>query len=243
MIDSALFQASAIALVFILAGGVKGLIGLGLPTVAMALLTLLLSPAEAAALLLLPSVVTNLVQMAPAGASVALTRRFWPMLVGLFAGILIGGWLWGGFGGRYGAVVLGVALAVYGVVGIAAWRPHLPESWGLVVGLATGGLTSATGLFVMPVVPWLQAQGLGKDEMVRALGVTFTVATLGLALLLGGAGDLHWGLIGQSVLALVPALAGQAVGTRLRGAMSEAVFRRVFFVSLVVLGAAIALKG
>lgn len=243
MNTSDLFQAAAIGLVFLLAGGVKGLIGLGLPTIAMALLTLLLSPAQAAALLLLPSIVTNLVQMAPASSSWALTRRFWPMLAGLFAGILIGGWLWGGFGGRYGALVLGLVLAIYGAVGLAAWRPRLPESWGLAVGLATGGLTSATGIFVIPSVPWLQAQGLGKDELVRALGVTFTVATLGLGVLLGGAGELHGGLLGRSLLALVPALIGQSLGTRLRGAMSEGVFRRVFFVSLVVLGAAIALKG
>ncbi|TCH99758.1 sulfite exporter TauE/SafE family protein [Roseococcus sp. SYP-B2431] len=238
-----LLQAAAIGLVFLLAGGVKGLIGLGLPTIAMALLTLLLSPAQAAALLLLPSVVTNLVQMAPARASWALTRRFWPMLAGLFAGILLGGWLWGGFGGRYGAFVLGIVLALYGAVGLAAWRPLLPERWGLAAGLATGGLTSATGIFVIPAVPWLQAQGLGKDELVRALGVTFTVATLGLGLLLGGAGELRAGLLGQSLLALIPALIGQSIGARLRGAMPEAVFRRVFFVSLVALGAAIALKG
>ena len=107
-----LLQAAAIGLVFLLAGGVKGLIGLGLPTIAMALLTLLLSPAQAAALLLLPSIVTNVVQMAPAASSWSLTRRFWPMLAALFLGILAGGWLWGGFGGKHGALVLGLVLAL-----------------------------------------------------------------------------------------------------------------------------------
>ena len=51
--------------IFLAAGFVKGAIGLGLPTIGMALMTLLLAPAEAAALLLLPNLVTNLVQMRP----------------------------------------------------------------------------------------------------------------------------------------------------------------------------------
>ena len=78
-----MFDSSLIALVFLLAGFSKGLIGLGLPTIAMALLSLLASPAEAAALLLLPSFVTNLVQIAPARAAWATARRLWPMLAGV----------------------------------------------------------------------------------------------------------------------------------------------------------------
>ena len=41
-------------LIFVLAGLTKGVLGLGLPTVAMSLLALLMTPAEAAALLLIP---------------------------------------------------------------------------------------------------------------------------------------------------------------------------------------------
>lgn len=45
--------------VFLLAGFVKGVIGLGLPTVAVGLLSLVMPPVQAAALLILPSMVTN----------------------------------------------------------------------------------------------------------------------------------------------------------------------------------------
>ncbi len=50
-------------LIFVMAGLVKGLLGMGLPTLAMALLVILMPSPEAAALLLLPSVLTNLWQM------------------------------------------------------------------------------------------------------------------------------------------------------------------------------------
>lgn len=229
----------AVAAVFLLAGFVKGVIGLGLPTIAMGLLGLLLGPAPAAALLLVPSLVTNLVQMGRPAAAWAMARRLAPMLAGVILGTLLGFWLWGGFGGRFGAALLGAALIAYAVLGLLAWRPALPRAAGLPVGAATGVLTAATGVFVIPAVPWLQAQGLGKEGLVRALGISFTVSTLALGALLGGAGALDRGLLLGSVLALAPALAGQAVGARLRARMPEAAFRRAFFAGLAGLGAAI----
>lgn len=237
-----MFETTLIALVFLLAGFSKGLIGLGIPTIAMALLTLLLSPAEAAAFLLLPSFITNLVQIAPARAAWALARRLWPMLAGVVLGTALGGWLWGGFGGRYGAVLLGVALAGYGALGLLTWRPRWPERIGALIGTATGALTAATGVFVLPAVPWLQGIGLTRDELVRALGLAFLVSTLALGVLLGGTGALDGTRTIASALALVPALLGQGLGARLRGRLSEAVFKRVFFAGLLVLGSAIALR-
>lgn len=225
---------------FLLAGFVKGVIGLGLPTIAMGLLGLVLGPAPAAALLLLPSAVTNIVQMGPPALALAMARRIAPMLAGVVLGTALGWWLWGGFGGRLGALMLGLALAAYGLLGLAAWRPRMPAAWGLPAGATTGALTAATGVFVIPAVPWLQAQGLSKDELVRALGVSFSVSTLALAALLGGAGALTWGWVVASALALLPALAGQALGARLRARLPELAFRRVFFLALVGLGAAIA---
>jgi len=231
-----------LAAVFLLAGFVKGAIGLGLPTIGMALMTLLVAPAEAAALLLLPNLVTNLVQMRPFAETTRLARRLWPMLLGVVLGTALGALLWGGFGGRHGSAVLGAVLALYGALGLAGVRIALPERAGLPVGLATGALTAATGVFVIPAVPWLQGLGLGKEALVRALALSFTASTLALAVLLRASGALDAQLAAASVLALVPALAGQALGTRARGALSEATFKRVFFVALVALGLAIMLR-
>ena len=238
-----MLDAALIAAVFLLAGFSKGLVGAGLPTIAMALLTLLASPAEAAALLLLPSLVTNLVQITPLRDARRLAGRLWPMLLGVVVGTALGGWVWGGFGGRHGTMLLGVALAGYGALGLLAWRPSWPERLGVPVGAATGMLTAATGVFVLPAVPWLQGIGLARDDLVRALGLAFLVSTLALGVLLGGAGALDGPALLASGLALVPALAGQGLGAGLRGRLSEATFRRVFSVGLLVMGCVIALRG
>lgn len=229
--------------VFLLAGFVKGVIGLGLPTIAMALLSLAMPPASAAALLVLPSLLTNAVQMRPARAALALTRRFWPMLLGVALGTALGFWLWGGLGGRYAERALGVLLTLYGVLGLAAWKPRIPEAAGAPVGLLTGAVTAATGVFVLPAVPWLQVRGLARDELVRALGISFTVSTLALAALLaGGNAWTREGLL-ASTLAIVPAILGQRLGEAVRHRLSEAAFRRAFQLSLIALGLWLTLRG
>jgi uncharacterized membrane protein YfcA len=67
--------------VFGLAGFGKGVIGLGLPTISMGLLVLVMPPVHAAAVLLLPSFVTNVWQMVAGRALARVIRRLWPMLL------------------------------------------------------------------------------------------------------------------------------------------------------------------
>src|SRR3546814_5359652 len=69
----------AVAAVFLLAGVVKGVVGLGLPTISMALLALFMPPAPAAALLVVPSLITNLWQARPIHTLAPLLRRIGPL--------------------------------------------------------------------------------------------------------------------------------------------------------------------
>lgn len=235
-----------IALTFLLAGLVKGTIGLGLPTVAVGLLGLVMPPVEAAALLVVPSLVTNAWQLAGGPSVLALlglVRRLWPMLVG----IGVGTWMAAGSlsGGRGAAVAMGVALVGYGVFGLARVPLLVPGRWeavlGPVVGVLNGAITAATGIFVLPSVPYLGGLGLGREALIQALGLSFTVSTLALAGALGPA-LFRADALGGSVLALLPALVGMWAGTWLRGRVRVEVFRRWFFAGLVVLGGHLAVS-
>jgi len=224
-----------IAFVFLLAGLVKGVIGLGLPTISVGLLALILPPAEAAALLLLPSVVTNIAQASGPHLR-PLLRRLWPMLAAILPGTIAGGFL---IGGAAALPALGVALLAYAAWGLAAPPARLPariERLGaLPIGLAGGVVTGATGVFVIPVVPWLTALGLSRDALVQALGLGFLVATFALGASLAVQGALNPAVAGGSALALAPALVGQWLGARLRGRLSPMLFRRLFFGGLMAL--------
>jgi uncharacterized protein len=232
--------------VFLLAGFVKGVIGLGLPTLSIGLLSLVMAPAQAAALLIAPSIVTNIQQMRPWATLVALIQRLWPMLAGVTLGTLAGsGWLTG-TSTRAAAAGLGAALIAYAALGLAKVKFSVrkeSERWlGPVVGVATGLVTAATGVFVIPAVPYLQAIGLEKDDLVQALGLSFFVSTLALwgALVLGGVGG--GGLALSSLLMLAPALAGQLAGQHLRSRIDAATFRLWFLIGLLMLGCALVLR-
>jgi uncharacterized membrane protein YfcA len=240
-------QLSFVLAVFTLAGLVKGVIGLGLPTVAMGLLGLAMPPAEAAALLVVPSLVTNVWQLLAGPRFGALARRLWPMLLGVCAGTWAGaGVLTGDVAGRATAG-LGAALVLYALTGLLRVRLRVParaERWaGPLVGGATGLVTGATGVFVIPAVPYLGALGLERDELVQALGLSFTVSTVALAAGLAAGGALPLHAAGASLAALVPALGGMAIGGWLRGRVQPETFRLLFFVGLLVLGGELLLRG
>jgi len=240
-----------IAAVFVLGGFVKGVVGLGLPTITMGLLSVAMAPAQAAALLVVPSLITNLWQIGGPGF-VALLRRLATMLIGVCAGVAFGaGWLSGTAGGSQGGawagLALGIALAVYAALGLLHWRFRVkPEHVGWLaplIGVSTGLVTAATGVFVIPAVPYLQALGLGKDELVRALGLSFLVSTIALGASLGHGGSLHTPELLGSALVVLPALLGMGAGQWIRARVEAETFKTVFFSGLLLLGLYLAVRG
>ena len=225
---------------FLLAGLVKGVIGLGLPSIAIGLLALLMAPAQAAAAMIFPSLITNVWQMFTGPHLVALLRRLWTLLAGSALGIWLGGGILTSANSRIAAFGLGVALVVYAALGLSAVRFSVPRrhEWWLnpMVGLATGFIAGGTGVFVIPAGPYFQAIGLNKDELVQMLGISFTVSTIALALVLWRDGVMQFGNAAGSMLAVLPALLGMVIGQRIRGYASEQTFRRWFFIGLLLLG-------
>ncbi|MER8751378.1 TSUP family transporter [Mesorhizobium sp. M1050] len=87
-------------------------------------------------------------------------------------------------------------------------------------------------------MPYLQSLRLEKEDLIQALGLSFTVSTAALAIGLFRTGALAspTAQLAGSVLALAPALAGMFAGQALRQKMSVETFRMVFFVGLLALG-------
>jgi len=234
---------SLVAAVFVLGGFVKGVVGLGLPTITMGLLSIVMLPAQAAVLLVVPSLITNLWQIGGPGFA-ALLKRLATMLAGVCAGVALGaGWLGGG---PWASAGLGMALVVYAGLGLLHWRLRVRaalEPWlGPLVGVATGLVTAATGVFVIPAVPYLQALGMEKDELVRALGLSFLVSTIALGASLGMGGVLHAPALAGSALAVLPALLGMGAGQWLRGRVQAETFKTLFFSGLLLLGLYLAIR-
>ena len=227
--------------VFALAGMIKGTIGLGLPAVAMGLLTLFISPFQAATLLIVPSMVTNVWQLFAEGHVLRLVRRFWSLLIGIIVGSIWSVFPTLGHGEFQSEALLGGMLTLYGLYGLFAKKmPNLApyeKYLSPVIGYLGGALTVATGVIVIPVVPFLQSLHLKRDDLVQSLGLAFTVSTLCLAVFLQQnpieAMPFDYKM---ALIALFPALVGMWLGTKIRYRIPEQKFRKVFFCGLVIFG-------
>lgn len=231
---------ATVAATFLSAGVVKGVTGMGLPTVAMGVLGALLSPLAAAGLLIVPSFVTNLWQLLAGPGTAALLRRLWPMMLAITMGTVAGASLLARGQTSHTTSALGAALVCYAGYTLFARQMRVParsEPWlSPLIGLLTGLVTGGTGVFVIPAVPYLQALGLEKDELVQALGLSFTVSTIALAAGLSARGAFALDNLALSGLAVLPALAGMWAGQIVRRKVSPASFRRWFLVCLLLLG-------
>jgi uncharacterized membrane protein YfcA len=225
---------------FLLAGMVKGVIGLGLPTVSLALMTVVLGLPQAMGLLLIPSFLTNAWQALAGGKFTIIFRRIWPFILLATITVWIGAIALTRVDLSVLSALLGMLLVTYAVLNLSGVRLQIEprhEVWaGLVAGAVNGILTGMTGSFVVPGVMFLQAIGLPRDHLVQAMGILFTASTLALAVALGGNNLLTVELGALSALAVVPAILGMIAGQFIRKRMSEAVFRKVFFISIFVLG-------
>ncbi|WP_371823975.1 sulfite exporter TauE/SafE family protein [Phyllobacterium sp. 628] len=219
---------------------------MGLPTVAMGILGAIMPPAGAAALLLVPSFVTNNWQLFAGPSFAALAFRFWTMMLAILAGTVAGSWLMANDAAGWTTIGLGAALVTYAVLGLLAPQLSIPNrlegALSPVIGLITGVITGGTGVFVIPAVPYLQSLGLSKDDLIQALGLSFTVSTIALAIGMTSSGTLHLDSIGTSTLALAPALLGMWFGQKIRNAISPATFRRWFLICLLLLGLELMLR-
>ena len=229
-----------IASVFLLAGFVKGTIGMGLPTVAMGLLATRMTPAHALAIVIVPAIVTNIWQTFVGPYLRDILRRLWPLLICTALGVWVGGGLLTGPYARYGTIVLGILLVIYAILGLSKVRFTVRrenESWvGAIVGVITGVISAATGVQVIPSMPFMQAIGMEKDELIQALGVFFTTATVAQAYNLTGAGLLNTSTMIPGTVGMVAAFAGMYIGQLVRSRMDADTFRRWFLIAMLFLG-------
>ncbi len=236
-----------VLIIFLLAGTVKGVIGFGLPTVSLAVLTVVVELPVAVLLMVIPSAITNIWQAVDGPHFLDLMRRFWLMLLASAVGV------WFSYGlllvanPKNMTALLGVVLCIYAAVSLHRGRliPRLTHERFVspAVGLVTGALAGATGSLVMPMVPYLQALDLERDTLVQMMGISFAVSTCAIGLAIADHGGYDSKLVLLSLVALVPALAGMKLGRLLRQRLPELVFRRCLFAGLLVIGIRLIWKG
>jgi uncharacterized membrane protein YfcA len=226
---------------------VKGVIGLGMPTISIALLSLGMGLPAALQIIVVPTLVTNIWQALAGDGLARLLKRFAVLLVGMMAGVWVGYGLLFRNHPKIMTAVLGVAIVAYALSGLLR-IPLLPRIRreriaSPLVGIATGILAGGTGNLSMPALAYFDRLGLARHDLVQMLGISFSLGTLALGTAVAGHGDYEGSLLLASAIAVVPAGIGMTLGQRARGRMSEIGFRRALYVGLLLLGMQLVWKG
>jgi hypothetical protein len=235
------------AAVFLLAGFVKGVIGMGMPTVSLAVLSLAMGLPAAVQIMVVPTVVTNIWQALIGDGFLRLVRRFRVLLAATVIGVWLGYFLLFRTSARLMTALLGTVIVVYSLSALFGFalmpkirREQLASP---IVGLSTGVLAGATGNISMPAIAYFHRLDLPRNDIVQMLGILFTLGAGTLGFTLAGHGSYEPTLLFVSALSVLPGMIGMFIGQRVRTLLSERTFRRALFGALLVAGVQLVIKG
>ncbi len=225
--------------VALLSGGlVKGALGVGTPLLPVPLMSWVLPPQLAVAMMAMPVVVANLVQVSEAGRPVETIRRFWPAFVFLLFGTWIGVKVLSIIDDRWLLGLVGMLVVGFGVWQGSRQRFHIPRrvekvagaGFGLAAGVI-GGISSFFG--PMLIIFLVSIPGLSKERFVGSISFLYVAAVIPWTISLFVYGVLDASNVIWSVLAIMPVTLGLYLGKCLRDHVSEQRFHRMVIVVLV----------
>ena len=225
-------------LALILGGVVKGSLGVGLPLVAVPVISLWLPTSQAIGMLAVPVVLSNLLQAAEGGDVGAGWQRFKGLIVAQFVVTVATVWLTAGLSARY--LNLMIALAVLIAVALMTFQPKLAISRGreaqagVGVGTVAGMLGGASSLTGPVLITYLMSLGLKRDEFVRSISLIYLTSTLPIYGAMLWFGRIAWTDIGLSILALGPVYLGMRAGRAIRQRLDERLFRKIVMLFLIM---------
>ena len=226
---------------FVLAGFVKGVLGFGFPIIALVVLTLTIGLLDALALIVVPTLVTNVWQAVAGPHLREVLDRMWLYFLVAMVGVLIASQFLSVVNVDLLTAFLGTILFIFALSRIFNVHITVPENretaLSLVLGSVNGVITGLTGTFMVPSILYMQALGFGKDMLVQAMGAFFALSTLMLTISLGSNGLISGNEAKLSAVALIPSFAGIFAGRWTRQQIDEEQFQKIFLYAVLALGA------
>lgn len=224
-----------------MAGGVKGVIGLGLPLTSVSILGSIVDLRTAIAFIAIPVVATNLYQAFEGGRVLEMLRKYWLINLCSVAGTFIGAQILFIVDPRILTTLLGVVVMIYVTINVTRFRVRISDQaapWAAPpLGILSGLLTGTTGSVGIPIAIYLQARDVDKESFLRAIALTFLISASMLVVALVQKGAINQVNAMISAVSLVPAFAGMMIGQNLREYLSEDRFRLFVYVFLMLAAA------
>ena len=225
---------------FFAGGTVKGVIGLGLPLVAVPVLASAMDPKVAVAMMTVPVLSSNAWLVLRGGRLRATVRRFWPLILTLAGFTLLSAQFLVEIDAATASLLLGLAVTGFCVMQLFPIHQRVSkraERWlspgmGAVAGLM-GGISN---FFGPPLVGYLITLRLDKDTFVAAITLFFIFGGVPLYGSLAWHGVLTAQVLAASAIAAVIVFAGVAFGARLRRVVRQQTFERILIGVLFLIG-------
>lgn len=234
------------SITFFIAGGIKGVVGLGLPTISLALLAMMFDLPTAIILTLFPSLVTNIWQASSGRHAKIILNQIYPFLMMALITIWFGAYILSAMDITLLTLLMGCLLSIYAILSLLGIHFKIStrhKKWtGLCLGSLNGALTGMSGIYILPSVMYFQAIGLRREEMMQAMGILFSLSSISMLLAFRYQNILTLQQTMLSLFAVLPAVLGMHVGNKIRQRVPETTFKKILFIALLLLGSIIISK-
>ena len=224
--------------IFLFAGTVKGFLGIGLPTSAMALLTLVIDPTTAIALLSLSIITTNGAQYIRCKSPYHIAKKYSLFGLCIIFSIFITSLFILEIPKSFLLLAIGLALIAFSTSQMTQKRIRLSNSrvWHVVIGLGAGVLGGMSSIWSPPVAMYLLNQNVEKEEFIGATGFLFFISSIPLTLGLALAGVLTVEGTIHSFSVLIVVMVGFRIGEWVRFYVPQEMFKKIVLWSFLIMG-------
>ena len=194
----------------------------------------------AVAVLILPNIAMDSVQLVRRGGALETARRLWAVILFGIAGTVIGTWLLVLLSARAITLILGVFVLLFVVLNATRFSVRIPAAWerwlsapvGLLAGVV-GGVTNTPGT---PLVIYFYALGMEKYEFVRSVALSFVIYKVAQFATLTYYGIVTIALLPATLGLTVVGFAGFWLGLKVQDRLDQAMFNRAVLIFLAALG-------
>ena len=239
-LDASPLLLAAAALALLVGGLSKGVLGVGLPMIALPLLYTSVPIREAVAVMYGPVLVMNLWQTFQGGYFLVALRKFWPMMISVVLGTWLGAKTLVSIDSNVLQIVVGATVAVFSLINLLQPKLTVPERHALwlsvLVGI-TGGFFGGLTLFIGPaVIMFMVALRIPKEEFIGTIGLVYLLGVIPTGISYIVEGVIRSEHIVPTLVACVPVFVGMLIGQWVRHRINEDTFRKVLLIAMVIIG-------
>lgn len=226
--------------VYLVAGTIKGTLGIGLPTTALTLMTFFLSPFQALAINLVPMLMTNIWQFSRSQNLVLLVKRYAYFALGLSISIFAISFVTARLSSNEVRMAVAVAVIIFAIYNLLQ-RPFVlslahDEAWQLFFGGLAGIMGALTSMWAVPLVMYLLSRDLSPKEFVDAAGFLLLVGCVPLSIGYISTGLVTWDVLWPAIAGTIGALTGFQIGAFLRHFIKADLFKKVLLWFFLIMG-------